>query len=121
MRKIAIEGTKTKLSERDYKQLLERFDVENTEDGIGSTLIIKRPCICRSYDYIKGQGCKSCPFDIFDKTGEGCIQMLHMLSLRPAHAMLCRNTIYWAGGSDFLARHEITAIRDWLLGLEKVR
>ncbi len=121
MRKIVVNGVKTKLSERDYKQLLRRFDIENTEELINSSWLISIRCICGLHPPRSGHHCSQCPFHVFDEFGYGCIRMLETLKLNPSYAKLSRISVHWTYPTNRSARTEITAIRNWLLSLEKVR
>ncbi len=122
MRKIVVGKIEIKLPEEDYEQLLGRFNLDNVQEGDGRCNSIDIPCICASHPArINTPSCSYCPFDVFDISGQGCAKMLNMLSLRPSFAALGRDSVYWLPTRDAEAKLEITAIREWLLGLEKTR
>lgn len=121
MRRIVVGDKEAKLSERDYKQLLKRFNLENVSETTNTFTKIKEPCICAPYRSPRESGCGNCPFVVFKVNNSGCMDMLSMLELEPLCAALNMFYISWLFKDNDKARLEVTAIRDWLLGLEKVR
>lgn len=110
MRTFKVPGIrkKVRLPERDYKQLLERFDLTNIEGHS-----IKKPCICKRYHpWIY------CPLAPTGRRGE-CIDLLENLGLTTDMLSLTFGCIEWEPEGDRQAREEIKTIYDFLLGLEK--
>lgn len=112
MRKIELDGKIAMLTEKQYNQLLRRFDVSAIR---GRTIQLK--CICLPDDL----ECKRCPLVVFDTTtAYGCMYVLDRLDILPCYASLGTEGITWNHNDDSEARAEISAIRDALLTLKRV-
>lgn len=101
-----------RVNERDYKQLVRRFDVEKIETLSPRLNAIDIPCICGVYN-----GCKGCPFSKGETT---CEDVLDDLELEPKYATLWPSWIRLLQDKRSEAKQEIQAIRDWILSWEKV-
>ena len=104
MRYATIDGTEYKLNERDYAQLLRRFDLSRAKNHR-----ISIRCICHDYVF-----CKHCPFDI-----NNCYDLLEdvvddLLKFAPQG-----ESIDWSPKDDTEARAQIQKVRDVLLSAER--
>lgn len=108
MRVLKWGGQEVRFNERDYKQLLERFD-----PGIAKRERIRVQCICEHYGL-----CKGCPFTLEAGRTVCCIAWIRSI-LGPVYKItLFRNVIAWSC-TDTAAQREIQMIRDELLKAEK--
>jgi len=103
MRVIKVDGKVGHLTEKQHKRLVHRFNIQ----AVGQ--INKRPCICSDYD-----SCRRCPFMPFSSVG--CIGLLRRL--RMGYQELHLGWGISAKSQQGIAQAH--AIRDWLMGLEKV-
>ncbi len=110
MRTAKIGDTVVTLNERDYKQLLKRFDTSKVvvDDGKDRTI---GECICKWYDNPR---CKGCPLDSQDID---CIDLIDYMI--PGRVFLLSNNGIYASGDT--ARTQLDTIHDFLLRIPETR
>lgn len=106
MRRFTIDGRKYKLTEQEYKILLERFDVNNAnERGI-----IEKKCICPVIV------CSACDLG---PARENCLNILKdAIGAIPTQIKLHRSYICFTGEEG---KQYINKVREALLSLPKTR
>ena len=110
MRIFKVPGQEeVKLTERDYKVLVKRFDVSSEK-----TSPIKRKCLCGFYNH----DCKLCPLGRLHSP-TGCVNILEDLGLETNYLILFARYISWDDYVDKEARAEIKAMHTFLLNLER--
>ena len=120
MRLIEFEGKTARLPERDYKQLLKRFDVSRASWQRDSYYIYER-CICPNYT-----SCIACPLNRFSLyqspyQNKGCRRLLLSFISKPIISVSFWDKVFWPVVDNKQAREEINLIRDKLLALKRVR
>ena len=117
MKHLKIADYEITMPNRDWKQLLKRFDVSKAKQSDGGRYWINIKCICDKYRV----DCDGCPFKVAEIwTKVGCITIAHEIIGEPTIAMY-RDVITWRNRDDTQAREEIQKIRDWLLSAEDVK
>ncbi len=117
MRRITGGKQTIKLTEKDYKVLLERFDLNNVQIVTGNNYSICSKCICPV-----ARSCESCPFFVLaEGTVVGCQALLTQLGLCCTYASLTNTSIHWRSRNNAKARAQIDAVHDYLIELKKVR
>ncbi len=109
MRRFEAEGTKYKLTEKEYAQLLRRFDVNNITDGEDKK-VINKSCICESEG-----NCMNCNLG---PHSSGCIRILIGLNLQCTDIYLSSNRLVLDGDDAY---SQLSAIHEFLLTMEKVK
>ena len=115
MRIIELADKQARLSEKEYKKLLERFDAQGarlTRGNIG--YVIDKPCICPGYGWA---ACMSCSFREFGD--HGCVVLLSKAGLLGEYLYLTKDKVSWLIFQDVGAREQVKAIHDALLSLRK--
>ena len=110
------EDREVRLSERDYKILLDRFDLTKVKEE-DEDFIINKPCICPYY-----KECKVCPFTkkiIRSRRYVACLAWVKSITKQHYIPTLYNERITWTKGYDKEAREAITKLREALLGAER--
>jgi len=110
MRKLTWKDETYILNERDYAQLLRRFDVGKIKDEC-----IFEKCICGHYQ--SDFTCGKCPFTYMGEVG--CLRVVLNMVAKPFPLAL--NTNYILLMDYKKGERAIIKIRDWLLTAEKVK
>lgn len=103
MIKLQVCGKTIKLEDRDWENLMQRFNPANAKfNEVSRRYNIKIRCsLCLKYrsgrdevDY-----CLSCPFNVFaeveDDRTDGCIRLINRLLRFNLHFSLSMSTVYW--------------------------
>lgn len=112
MKHLKIADYKITLNNRDWEQLVKRFDVDKADPV---THLINIGCVCNYY----GERCEGCPFFISTSKRLGCMRVAYSL-LGNFKLLLGYHGMHWRAEDDAQARAEIQKIRDWLLSAEDV-
>ena len=104
MRKIEAGDKISYLTERQWKQLVHRFDIHRANHTY------KRPCICQEFP-----SCSNCPFSVGGYSFS-CMSLLRMLGLQTDLLCFERATIKALGQEGLV---QARAIFEWLAGLPK--
>ncbi len=127
MREIKYEGKTAVLTERDYTQLLKRFDKKRAVKR-DETWKISIACpFCKQYFNVEELSsfiqCKGCPLCVFRTTdiGYGCIRLIHEvigeLAILP---VITRDWIFWNDKYNKKAQLAMDKVHRKLLALHKV-
>jgi len=124
MREIEYKGIKSYITEKDWQNLLRRFDVKNAKKN-GNCIIIPVSCRpCKKYFQSEKPlqyACAKCPLGAFGTRGElGCIRLLAGILPKP-YFLLNMDRVRWHTGSDKIVRRQLTRIRDKIKALPKRR
>ncbi|KKN81764.1 hypothetical protein LCGC14_0316760 [marine sediment metagenome] len=113
MRTAKIGNIKVTLNERDYKQLLKRFDTSKVVSR-GNYTRTDGECICEWYP----DDCTSCPL----ATSTGCTRLLYYCTGANFHEFdIMDEGMEWHKNSDAKARAQLDTIHDFLLRIPKTR
>jgi len=107
MRKLIWEDKTYILNERDYAQLLRRFDVSKIKDGF-----IQAKCICVYYHY--HPPCLKCPL-------YSCSWLADQILGELKDSIYLLNNTRVEINRLTEGKQAITKIRDWLLSAERVK
>ncbi|KKN81694.1 hypothetical protein LCGC14_0316060 [marine sediment metagenome] len=123
MRTAKIGDTKVTLNERDYKQLLKRFDTSSTT-STAARVSTDGECICKWYTYNIGErtrSCGKCPLHYNDNVAP-CITLLNaMIGSDHLLAAPFKCGMSWFAHLDSAARAQLDTIHDFLLRIPKTR
>lgn len=103
MIKLRLCGKTIKLEDRDWENLMMRFNPTNAKFNEHSTRFsIKIPCnLCKKYRSGRHESkyCKGCPFTVFaewaDDGLDGCIKLINRLLRYETEFALSMSTVYW--------------------------
>ena len=123
MRTAKIGDTVVTLNERDYKQLLKRFDTSSTI-RTGARLSTDGECICRWYSHDAGKrirSCGKCPLHYTDGLAP-CIRLLNvMIGTDNMLAYPYRCGMNWPVLQDSKARTQLNTIHSFLLRIPRTQ
>ena len=115
MRQFTFQDKTYKMNERDWKQLVKRFDVDKAVKD-KDRWFIDVECICKYY----GFDCKGCPFH--PKRDLSCDDWLESIfgDYLYYHIRLGLWDIHWFDRDNEQARQEINKIRQALLDMRRL-
>jgi hypothetical protein len=119
MRLITYEGVEHKLSERNWKQLLRRFDANKAILNVFGYYIIRVNSICVNRDY----KCIRCPLRDPHKRTNSCTYLFRNVigeDLFP-YVHLYDSGVMWEPKNDAEARRALQRVMDILLPAKKVK
>ena len=117
MKHLKTERYEVALNNRDWNQLLKRFDARRAKRD-RAMVEIPIQCICNHY----GNYCEGCPFKVAECPFTiGCTVLAHELLGDEIVIRFGRWCIYWYSSEDTQAREEIQKVREWLLSAEDVK
>ena len=120
MRTAKIGDTVVKLNERDYKQLLKRFDT-STIVTKGVFLRTNGHCLCQWYDRTETRSaCQGCPL-LYGRRTAGCIDLLEKMVGEWVLATPSTNGMMWYKLSDAKARTQLNTIHSFLLRIPRTQ
>jgi len=117
MKLLKTKRYEIRMSNHDWKQLLRRFDLNNTRLGMGE-YYINKSCICGKYPE-----CVGCPFELAASGAIGCMDIL--IDVIPSaetsqYIDYSYKDLSWSEIENEQARKEIKAVHKWLLSAEDV-
>ncbi len=120
MRTAKIGDTVVTMNERDYKQLLKRFD---TSKAIADRayISIEAHCICKFYPYPDFKGdhdCSKCPLGDKDRWMR-CVEYIRYIAGVEYIIAELGDYINWHSGRDSEARAQLDTIHDFLLRIPR--
>ena len=123
MRTAKIGDTVVTLNERDYKQLLKRFDTSKVVVD-RSYMSIEVKCICKFYphlNFVEDCECSKCPLG--DKNGWlHCVEFAKRIAnVDNITALLTNDRIEWRRSQDSDARAQLNTIHDFLLRIPRTQ
>jgi hypothetical protein len=115
MRTTEMLGKTITLTEKEWSQLVGRFDVDRVKEA-KDTYAIPRACFCGWFP------CRRCPLSVA-RWGDlgGCIRLLnHLTGTREWAFVLSTDTVWWMKDDDEKARKQIQKVYDALQNMEWV-
>lgn len=128
MRKFTFKGITTYFTEKEYKDLLSRWDKSQiTFNKDEQYYEINKDCeLCNSY-YTSVGRCTSCPANVFDPAKDpedhvqGCTDLLQAIRGKDNRVLVAgAEIIYWRKKANVDGRKAVQKVRDALLTATKV-
>ena len=118
-----IKDRKVRISNKNYKKLLKRFDRDNfkaASNTPSTSMTNETPCaLCETFrTMIRSGGCKKCPFVVFQTGLSGCMTVLYDLADLTYLSMDLVKVTYNSRHKKF-ALVELKIITDFLKSFKK--